>query len=87
MGNSEGGIAGPAERDSGIELLTHSLIPCGTINQTTTRFKACEYYNWKPSTLKTDLERHLRVRCLEQSRVKSRGNENLRGVFNGYRLV
>ena len=51
------------------------------------RFKTCEYFNGKLSTIKTDLERHLSVRCLEQSRVKSRGNENLRGVFKGYKLV
>lgn len=58
-----------------------------TLKEAKVAFASAEYYNHKPSTLKTDLEKALGTPCLAQKRVKSRGGEPQKNVFVGFKLV
>jgi P4 family phage/plasmid primase-like protien len=54
-----------------------------TLEEAKGMFKTREYYNRKPKTLKTDLEKTLRTACYAQKWV---GGRNASSVFCGYRL-
>lgn len=53
-----------------------------TLKDAKTYFKSCDYYDAK-ITLKTALERILRMSCIEQKKIE---NVNHRSVFIGYSL-
>ena len=54
-----------------------------TLAQAKMAFTQCDYYNKKPRTLRTDLQRILGATCYDQKWI---GGNNVRSVFAGFKL-